>query len=85
MSDSIPDRKDLTNALSWFKGIMEDEGTSGRLFTSFNGFRDKFEESWTTGMPLEEASNIFRRLSQKQKETIQEYAERIMREDRHLM
>ncbi len=52
---------------------------------SFNDFKDKFEKRWITGTPLEEASNIFRRLTQNQKETIWEYAKRIMREDGRLM
>ncbi len=54
------------------------------MFTSFVDFRDKFEKRWITGTPLEEASNILRRLTQNQKETICEYAERIMREDGRL-
>ncbi len=81
MSDSIPDGQDSTSASSWFKGIMEDNGPSGKVFTSFPDIRDKFEKRWITGTPLEEASNIFRRLTQNQKETIREYAEQIMRED----
>ncbi len=85
VSDSIPDRQDSTSASSWFKGIMEDDGPGGRVFTSFADFRDKFEKRWITGTPLEEASNIFRRLTQNQKETICEYTERIMREDGRLM
>ncbi len=64
---------------------MEDDGPGSRVFTSFNHFRDKFEKRWITGTPLEEVPNIFRRLTQNQKETLQEYAERIMREDGHLM
>ncbi len=64
---------------------MEDDGPGGRVFTSFADFRDKFEKRWITGTPLEEASNIFRRLSQNQKETIREYTERIMRQDGRLM
>ncbi len=55
------------------------------LFTSFADFRDKFEKRWITGTPLEEPSNIFRRLTQNQKETIREYAERIMLEDGRVM
>ncbi len=78
-SDSIPEGQSSTSASSWFKGIMEDDG--GRTFTDFTDFRTKFEKRWITGTPLEEASNIFRRLSQNQKETIREYSERIMRED----
>ena len=85
VSDSIPDRQDSTSVLSWFKGIMEDNGPGERVFTSFADFRNKFEKRWITGTPLEEASNIFRRLTQNQKETIREYAERIMREDGRLM
>ncbi len=86
VSDSIPDGQDSTSASSsWFKGIMEDDGPGGRVFTSFADFHDKFEKRWITGTPLEEASNIFRRLTQNQKETIREYAERIMREDGRLM
>ncbi len=64
---------------------MEDDGPGERVFMSFNDFRDKFEKRWITGMPLEEASNIFRRLTQKQKETIWEYAKRIMGEDGRVM
>ncbi len=80
-------RLDSASASSWFKGIMEDDGPGGQVFTSFNNFRDKFEERWITWTPLEEASNIFRRLTQNQKETIREYvyAERIMREGGRLM
>ncbi len=85
VSDSIPDLQDSTSVSSWFKGIMEDDGPGGRVFTSFVDFRDKFENRWITGTSLEEASNIFRRLTQNQKETIPEYAERIMREDGRLM
>ncbi len=85
VSDSIPDGQDSTSASSWFKGIMEDDGPGGRVFTSFADFRDKFEKRWITGTPLQEASNIFRRLTQNQKETIREYAGRIMREDGRLM
>ncbi len=81
VSDSIPDGQDSTSTSSWFKGIMEDDGPGGRVCTSFADFRDKFEERWITRTPLEEASNIFRRLTQNQKETIREYAERILRED----
>ncbi len=82
--DSIPDGQDSTKPSSWFKGIMEDDGPGGMVFTSFADFRDKFEKRWITGTPLEEASNILRRLTQNQKETICEYAERIMREDGRL-
>ncbi len=85
MSDSIPDGHDSTSALSWFKGIMEDDGPGGCVFMSFADFRDKFEKHWITRTPLEEASNIFRRLTKNQKENIREYAERIMREDGRLM
>ena len=85
VSDSIPDGQDLTSTSSWFKGIMDDDGPGGRVFTSFADFRDKFEKRWITGTPLEEASNIFRRLTQNQKETIREYADHIMREDGRLM
>ncbi len=85
MSDSIPDGQDSISAPSWFKGIMEDDGPGGRVFTSFNDFKEKFEKRWITGTPLEEASNIFRRLTQNQRETIREYTERIMREDGRLM
>ena len=81
----IPDGQDSTSASSWFKGIIEDDGPGSRVFTSFPDFRDKFEKRWITGTSLEEASNIFRRLAQNQKETIREYAERIMREDGRLM
>ncbi len=63
MSDSIPDGQDSTSASSWFKGIMEDDGPGGRVFTSFTDFRDKFEKRWITGTLLEEVSNIFRRLT----------------------
>ncbi len=55
---------------------MEDVGPGGRVFTSFVDFRDK---RWKPGTPLEEASNIFRRLTQNQKETNGEYEEQIMR------
>ncbi len=55
------------------------------MFTSFNDFKEKFKKRWITGTPLEEASNIFRRLTQNQKETIREYAERIVSEDGRLM
>ena len=34
----------------------------------FADFREKVEKRWITGTPLEEASNIFRRLTQNQKE-----------------
>ena len=85
VSDSIPDGQDSTSASSWFKGIMEDDVPGGRVFTSFVDFRGKFEKRWITGTPLEEASNIIRCLTQNQKETIHEYAERIMREDGRLM
>ncbi len=81
VSDSIPDGQDSTSASSWFKGIMEDVGPGGRVFTSFTDFHDKSEKRWITGTLLEEASNIFRRLNQNQKETICEYAKRIMSED----
>ncbi len=64
---------------------MEADGPSSRVFTSFPDFGDKFEKRWITGTPLEEASNIFQRLTQNQKETIREYAERIMHEDGRLM
>lgn len=64
---------------------MKDDGPGGRVFTSFTNFRDKFKKCWITGMPLEEASNIFLRLNQNQKETIREYVKRILREDRRLM
>ncbi len=83
--DSIPDGQDSTSASSWFKGIMEDDGPGGRVFMSFNDFKEKFEKRWITGTPLEEAANIFRRLTQNQRETIREYTERIMREDGRLM
>ena len=85
VSDSILDDKDSTSASSWFKGIMEDDGPGGRVFTSFVDLKDKFEKRWITRTPLEEASNIFRRFLQNQKETIREYAERIMCEDGRLM
>ena len=85
VSDSIPDGQDSTSASSWLKGIMEDDGPGGRVFTSFVDFHDKFEKRWITKKMLEEASNIFRRLTQNQKETIREYAERIMREAGRLM
>ncbi len=78
-------RAGLDQRSSWFKGIMEDDGPGGCVFMSFNDFKDKFEKRWITGTPLEEASNIFRRLTQNQKETIWEYAKRIMREDGRLM
>ena len=84
VSDLIPDGQDSTSPSSWFKGIMEDDGPGGRVFTSFD-FKEKFEKRWITGTQLEEASNIFRRLTQNQKETIHEYAERIMFEDVRLM
>ena len=64
---------------------MEDDGPGGRVFTSFADFRDKFEKRWITRTLLEEASNIFQRLTQNQKETIREYAKHIMREDGRLM
>ena len=64
---------------------MEDDGPGGRVFTSFADFRVKFEKRWITGTPLEEASSLFWRLTQNQKETIREYAERIVREDGRLM
>ncbi len=85
VSDSNPDGQDSTSASSWFKGIMEDDGPGGRVFTSFADFRDKFEKRWITRTLLEEASNIFQRLTQNQKETIREYAKHIMREDGRLM
>ena len=85
VSDLIPDGQDSTSASSWFKGIMEDDGPGGKVITSFLDFRNKYEKRWITGTPMEEASNIFRRLTQNQKETIREYAERIMREDGRLM
>ena len=85
MSDSIPDGQDSPSASSWFKGIMEDDGPGGRVFTSFADFRDKFEKRWITGTLLEEVSNIFRRLTQNQKETTCEDAEMIMRDDGRLM
>ncbi len=85
MSDLIPDGQDSTSASSWFKEIMEDDGTRGSVFTSIADFRNKFEKRWSTGTPLEEASNIFRSFRQNQKETISEYAERILRKDGHLM
>ncbi len=55
MSDSIPDGQDSTSASSWFKGIMEDNGPGGKVFTSFPDIRDKFEKRWITETPLEEA------------------------------
>ncbi len=55
------------------------------MFTSFADFRDKFEKLWITGTPLDEACNIFRRLTQNQRQTILEYAERITGEDGRLM
>ncbi len=61
---------------------MEDDG--GRTFTNYADFKAKFEKRWILGTPLEEASNIFRRLTQNQKESIREYSERIMREDGRL-
>ena len=33
VSDSIPDGQDSTSASSWFKGIMEDNGPGGKVFT----------------------------------------------------
>ena len=78
VSDSIPHGQVSTSLLSWFKGIMEDDRPGGRVFTSFLDFRDKFKKRWIT------VCNIFRRLTQNQKETILEYAERIMREDGRL-
>ncbi len=84
-TDSVPAGDESTSSASWFKGIMEDDGPGSKAFTSYAVFQDKFQKCWITGTPLEEASNIFHRLNQNQKETIQEYAERILREDGRLM